>query len=372
MRILFVCRRFDNVAGGVERMATTLMNGMQARGHEVSLLTWDSSPDARSFYPMDSAIVWHKIAMGDPARKAGWWLRIKRALKVRALLRDVKPDVVLAFQDGPFMAIRLFGMGMGIPMIAAERNSPFRHAQIKSFPPFAVSCQMMRLATAITVQFERYRTGYPSFLHRKIVSIPNHVAPARRVADPAGAGQAPKILLGVGRLSSEKNFPALIEAFSRLSVEFPDWVLRIVGEGARRGDIEAQISALPPEVRGRIELTGASTDVPSFLSAAHVFCMPSLWEGFPNALAEAMAHGLPCVGFESCAGVSDLIAHGKTGLLAPGDFSVDSLVDSLRSAMADPALRVSLGAAAREAMRAYEPERVFDQWEALFSKVCAR
>lgn len=353
-------------------MATTLMNGMRARGHDVCLFTWDSSSDARSFYPMDPDISWHRLCMGDPARKAGWGMRIRRALKVRALLREIRPDVVLAFQDGPFMGVRLFGMGMGIPMIAAERNSPFRHAQIKSFPPFAVSCQMMRLAAAVTVQFERYRAGYPSFLHRKIVSIPNHVTPARRFADPAGAGQPSKTLLGVGRLSSEKNFPALIAAFSRLSGAFPDWRLRIVGEGARRGEIESQIAALSPEVRAKIELTGASTDVPSFLGTAHLFCMPSLWEGFPNALAEAMAHGLPCVGFGSCAGVSDLIAHGETGLLAAGDFSADSLAESLQSAMADPDLRERLGAAARESMRAYEPERVFDQWEALFSKVCAR
>lgn len=372
MRILFVCRRFDNVAGGVERMATTLMNGMRERGHGVSLLTWDSSPDARSFYPMDPGIVWHKLAMGDPARKAGWGMRIRRAFKVRTFLQDIKPDVVLAFQDGPFMAIRLFGVGMDIPMIAAERNSPFRHEQIKSFPPFAVSCQMMRLAAAVTVQFERYRSGYPSFLHRKIVNIPNHVARAHSVADPAGATCAGKILLGVGRLSSEKNFPVLIEAFSRLSPEFPDWTLRIVGEGARRGEIESQIAALPPDVRSKIELTGASTDVPSFLAAAHLFCMPSLWEGFPNALAEAMAHGLPCVGFNACAGVSDLISDGQTGLLADGDFSAPELAGTLRSAMADPDLRVRLGAAARESMGAYEPEKVFDRWEALFSEVCAR
>jgi hypothetical protein len=102
MRIMFVCRMFDRVAGGVERMATNIMNAMAARGHEVSLFTWDLD-DAEPFYPMDESITWHRLDMGHAGRVAGNRLRARRALEFRRLAQSTTPDVVIGFQHGAWL-----------------------------------------------------------------------------------------------------------------------------------------------------------------------------------------------------------------------------------------------------------------------------
>src|SRR5690606_20327843 len=89
VRLLFVARAMHAMAGGVERMVITVMNEMAARGHSVSLFSWDRA-DARAFYPMTDAIIWHRLDMGHPGERAGLRLVAARAAAVRHLLRGVR------------------------------------------------------------------------------------------------------------------------------------------------------------------------------------------------------------------------------------------------------------------------------------------
>ncbi len=187
MKLLFICRAFDNVAGGVERMGTALMNEMCRRGHDVSLLTWDRSK-SEAFYKFDERIAWHCLDMGDYMKKAGWGLRFKRARWVRRLVKKLKPDVMLAFQQGTFLSTRLFTFGMGIPTIAAERNAPSRFDHLKAGRYLSLIFQSFRLAKRITIQCESYRNEYPAYLRSRIVTIPNPVFPAQ---DPRPLRQLP-------------------------------------------------------------------------------------------------------------------------------------------------------------------------------------
>src|SRR5262249_23212441 len=139
-------------------------------------------------------------------------------------------------------------------------------------------------------------------------------------------------LLSVGRLSYAKNFSVLIDTFAALTESFPDWELRIVGEGEDRGALEAQLARLPG-LKGRVSLPGVYREIEEEYSAAHLFCLSSRWEGFPNALAEALAHGLPAVGFAGCDGVPDLIEPGQNGALATGNGDVVALADALAPLM---------------------------------------
>ena len=131
MKILVVCRSFHNMAGGIERMASALMNEMCVRGHDVALLTWDRA-GAQTFYEFDPRISWHTLDMGSHLVKAGWSLRFQRMFKMREMLRDIQPDVILAFQHGTFISTRLYAAGMGFPVIAAEREAPARFEHLKT------------------------------------------------------------------------------------------------------------------------------------------------------------------------------------------------------------------------------------------------
>jgi glycosyltransferase involved in cell wall biosynthesis len=150
-----------------------------------------------------------------------------------------------------------------------------------------------------------------------------------------------------------------------LAARFPQWDLQIVGDGPDRGVLEALVAELG--LGDRVFLPGKSNQVPGLLSAAHLFCLPSLWEGFPNALAEAMASGLPAVAFRSCAGARDLIEHEVTGLLAePGNLEV-----MLAELMDAPGLRTAIGAAAVTATERYSPRKSFQCWQSLLDELQA-
>ncbi|MFP4465197.1 MAG: glycosyltransferase family 4 protein [Alphaproteobacteria bacterium] len=360
MRLMIACRAIDNMAGGVERQAISLANEMARRGHDVSLLTLDHE-GAQAFYDIDSSVCWYKLGMGNPKEKAGWGLRFKRMKNVRQIMKGFKPDVVLAFQQGMFLTLRLYTLGMGIPVIAAERESPFRYDFIREGKHRNRIFQMFRLAPHITVQCESYPQAYPAYLRPKITVIPNAIYPASQFSDPEGRDNQDKILLCVGRLGYQKNQLVLLDAFSRIADEFPEWRIVFAGEGEGREDIQSKIKAL--DLEGRVELLGAVKDISSLYARAHVLCIPSRWEGFPNVLGEALAHGLPAVGYEGCGGVRDLISHGENGVLAAGNGDVDSLSEALATIMRDGRLRKSLGAQAVVSMQPYEPAAVYSCWE---------
>jgi glycosyltransferase involved in cell wall biosynthesis len=369
MKILFVSRLFHNVSGGVERMAIALMNELCARGHAVELLSWDRS-GAETWYPLDKQIVWHRLDMGDAMEKAGWLLRARRQLAIRRVLRRSQPDVMIAFQHGPFLTVTVAALGLGIPVIAAERNAPQRFDHLRAGRRRGIIFQTFRLADRITVQLDDYIGAYPHYLQSRIVSIPNPVSLAKEFANPAGHRGEPRRLLSVGRLSYQKNQAVLIEAFARLADSMPHWRLVLVGSG----EDEQKLKQLTADLglSARVEFIGAIKEVERFYLSSHLFCLPSRWEGFPNALAEAMAQGLPVVGYADCAGVRQIVIDGQTGRLAQGNGSADALAAALHHLMNDNETRQHMGAAAATSMRRFAPQAIFDRWETLFHEVSRR
>lgn len=366
MKILFACRQFEGAAGGVERQAIAMMNELMARGHEIHLLTWDRE-GAKAFYPMDPAICWHQLAMGDPKKKAGLGLRLARAQRVRAVVKASGAAVVLAFQQGTFLSMRLYTLGLGVPVIAAERESPYRYDFIREGRHRDFIFQGFRLAVRVTIQCESYRESYPAYLRDKIVTIPNPVFPAEKFAAPAGTESGRKTLLCVGRLSFAKNQSVLLRAFAQIAAVCPDWDVVLAGEGEDREKLEDESRRLG--LAGRVSFLGAVKDVTVLYETAHLFCLPSRWEGFPNALAEALAHGLPAVGFAGCGGVRDLIIDDENGLLADGMDDAESLAETLKRLMCDDARRTVMGEAAVQSVKPYAPSLVYNRWEALLTEV---
>lgn len=367
MRLLFSNRQMGGMVGGVQRAITTVMNGMAARGHEVALLTWDRD-DAQAFFPIAPEIRWHRLDAGDIAKKATVRDRLRRAKKVREVVRSFRPHAGIGFRGGQFLVARLYSLGLGVPMIAAERGAParFRHMGGGSRRRF-IEFNGMRLARTVVIQCESYRSQYPAFLKDKIVVIPNPVFPADRQASPERPDPEGRLrILSVGRLSHQKNYESLIRAFAGLAGRFPSWDLVILGEGDRRAALEGIVREA--DLSGRVRLPGAESDIAEWYQGAHLFCLPSRHEGFPNALAEAHAHGLPAVGFAGCAGVDELVEDGKTGLLAAGNGDVETLSQSLACLMSQPEQRRAMGAAGRKAMEAYRPDIVMDAWERLFEE----
>ena len=100
---------------------------------------------------------------------------------------------------------------------------------------------------------------------------------------------------------------------------------------------------------------------------ASIFCLPSYYEGFPNALAEAMSFGLACVGFNECSGVNELIINNETGLLANGINNAKNLKNVINILMNKRQLRIKLGINARKFISSYSKKEIYQKWEEIIS-----
>jgi glycosyltransferase involved in cell wall biosynthesis len=158
-----------------------------------------------------------------------------------------------------------------------------------------------------------------------------------------GHGQGP-LIVSVGNLLPGKGHHFLVEAMPRLLEAYPDAHLAIVGApGSNSSLVSSRVAELG--LNGRVILAGERDDVAEIMSAADVVAVPSMWEGLPLVVLEAMAAARPVVA-TSVGGVPGIIQDGVTGrLVRPGD--ADGLARAMRELLRDPDAAAQLGSAAR-------------------------
>ena len=207
----------------------------------------------------------------------------------------------------------------------------------------------------------------------RLVVIPNGVDPApcdlARPADRASIGVPPDafLTLYVGRLDPQKGLGFLLEAASKVAGVRPDWHLALVGDGPEREALRSRAEA-DPTLDGRVHWLGRRDDVPALLRSADLLVLPSLWEGMPNVVLEAMAARLAVVG-TAVEGTEELIIPGRTGWLVPPADS-GALAVALLEAVADPSRLRRFGEAARDRVEAeFTPGRVVEAYERLWAGI---
>lgn len=308
------------MAGGVEKMSLDLARGLVDRGHHVTIASLDKSTK-ESFYDWPRDVHWLRLGVGDPERKANLFERVQRIRELRAVGRDLKPDVGIGFQVGSFALLRLSLIGMNIPVIAAERNAPTLFNYISGGRAKRIFANILLLtAKRISVQFVAYEKYYPVFLRNRIRVTPNWVH-IPRLNNKLKDSRVLKILF-VGRLTFQKNLKVLLDAVKLMDFPFQ---LTIIGEGPDAWLLNSKNYT-------SISFTHSfpQKDLSSEYTNSHVLCLPSRWEGFPNVAVESLAHGTPVVGFSDCAGMRELILPGINGFLADGIDNPRSLYRALR------------------------------------------
>ena len=175
-----------------------------------------------------------------------------------------------------------------------------------------------------------------------------------------------KVIIAAGRVVRQKRFDHLVEAFSLISDDFPDWSLRIFGEGRERRKVERII-----EERGlsnQVAILPFVTDLKNELAKASIAAMTSVNEGLPLVGLEALATGVPYISYDIPTGPSEIIDDGENGyLISEGD--TPAFAEKLRILMSDPTLRRRMGQAARASSIRYSEGTVSDQWEQLFRQL---
>ncbi|MEY2243920.1 glycosyltransferase [Streptomyces sp. SAS_267] len=171
-------------------------------------------------------------------------------------------------------------------------------------------------------------------------------------------------VVSVGRLHDQKGIDMLLDAWAEVAPLHPDWRLRVYGSGEDEEILRKQCTALGLD--DSVDWMGRTNDVPGALRGGSVFVLSSRGEGFPLALMEAMAAGLPCAAFDCAPGVHEIVRDGEDGLLATLG-NTGELARRLDTLMSDKALRDSMGEAARANVRRFTTDEVVRRWEELFA-----
>ena len=367
MKLLFVIKTLVVPGGGAERVVAEISGALARRGHDVALASFDR-PGETPFYQLDPAVRWLPLGVGHARRGTSPAEALRRAAALRRLTRGMDLDVAVGFMHSAFIPLGLALLGTGVPMLASEhiaydhyRTRPLQAALLR-LTPF--------LARAITIISPRIRQGFPGSIRRRMVVVPNPVSVSPgRPADVAGDGRPFRTLLAVGRLEAQKDHSTLIDAFAKIAADFPDWRLRIVGEGSLRGPLEAQVGRLGLD--DRVSLPGAIGTIGEEYELAQIFAMPSTYESFGLTTAEALGHGLPVVGFADCPGTNELVRDRVNGRLVAGPDRVAALAQGLSELMGSAHLRRDYSSAAPSSIRDFAPERIVDQWEGLLEAIAA-
>ena len=304
MKILIVGNNL--LPGGAERVIIQLLDNFVGNGNDCSLVLVNK---LKHYYTVPEKVRLYEI---DRLSKFAPINKLKKYRRVRKIVKEEAPDVVLSMPEESGIYVILALLGTKIPVVVSERNNPW------VMPNKKVTRALRKLlypkAAGLIFQTGQAASFFSEKLQKKGIVLPNPLDLSR--IPERYVGEREKVIVGAGRLEKQKNFGLLIESFAEFYKTHSDYKLVIYGEGSLRSALEERAKALLPD--SAWSLPGRVTDLPERLNKASAFVLSSDYEGMPNVLIEAMAMGVPCVSVD-CApgGAAELIEDGVNGYLVP-------------------------------------------------------
>jgi glycosyltransferase involved in cell wall biosynthesis len=254
-------------------------------------------------------------------------LSLLMSLKLADQLRQIRPDALLsALTDCNLTAILAQRFVNGFKVVTSEQNTP--SLSIRSQPAAGTVLKMMRRLypkadriVAISQGVANDLISLLNLLHEKVTVIYNPVVTPelfeqakQPVSHPWFEQNQLPVILAVGRLTRQKDFPTLFRAFSLVRQVRPAKLL-ILGEGEERANLERL--AIELGIQNDVSMPGFCDNPFAFMAKAYVFVLSSAWEGFGNVLVEALACGCPVVATDCRSGPREILGNSRYGRLVP-------------------------------------------------------
>jgi len=352
MKISFVIGSFGG--GGAERVASILLNEW-CKDYDVTVIL--TSAPQRHKYLLDSRI--HVYYLSQKKIFA-----FRKINKLTRILSSIQPDVVISFLNAPNFYATIAANRLNIVNISSERNNP-------KFSPRNLFLRILRhiafsRSSVVVFQTQGAKKFFNSTIQQKSRIIPNPLAIEDSLLSLTRIIQ--NKIIAVGRLEKQKDYHVMLEAFAIFFERHKEFALEIYGEGESRNSILEKAEKLG--ISSAVFLKSFTSDIHSRMIESKIFLMSSKFEGFPNALLEAVALGIPCVSTNCPPGSpSEIIVGGVNGFLVDvGNSSqMANSMEKIISRYDDFILSSKLES--QKTREKYGLPNILSQWDALFSDI---
>lgn len=363
--------------GGIEKQVTTLANEL-SKEYEVEIISLYDILSGESFYQLDDKVRIKYIFNFGPNKD-----KIKDALKKFKLITLIK-QLCKALK---ILYTKYFGLGKIIKNLNTDilissriefskqikRNDIITISQEHSFIDNEKYIKKVRKSFKhikyLIVMTKGAKQKYDEWLKNEkikpeVIVIPNIIKENK-------SGKISNLnnrqIISVGRLEDVKDFYTLILVFSVIVKKYPNYILKIIGEGSMREKLEEQIKKC--NLQKKVILTGRRTEneINNELIKSDVFVLTSKSESFSLVLCEAMNFGVPCIAFDVDVGPREIIQDGKNGFLIENR-NVDLMIERLDELLYNISLRRFLGSNSYNVAKNYYSENIINKWKNIFGE----
>ena len=347
---------------GAQRVIINLTESLISKGHQVTIVTTGTVENEYELPKGAERII--SDIQGEEITESRITNLKNRFCKLRNIWKAEKPDVIVSFiGKNNFMAV-LTAWGLKIPVVVSVRGEPMEE-YYNGLLRF-LARYLFRKADGIILQTEDSKEFFPAKTIKKAEVLPNPLNP--EFIQGIYEGEKEKKLVMVGRIDRNKNQKLVIDAFSAIAKNYPEYVLEIWGDGEDYKSLKTYVSSLGLEKQ--IFMPGATGKVKDKIEKASLYILSSNTEGMPNSLMEAMALGICCISTDCpCGGPKMLIQDGVNGFLTPvGD--VEAMTKAIDKVLKNPQLAEKLGKSALAIRTILSPDLVNEQWESYLISKC--
>jgi len=295
-------------AGGAERVVSTLANQLVSEYDVVIVVLYKCQP----FYSLDSKVTVEfckETYNSNPSFLQSLSNHRDLIRTCKRIIKSHKTDAIIGFTTSANIYSVLVGKQLKTPSIISERIHP-KFGSISSFW-VKIRKYVYPKTNALVIQTNDIKNYFKSFVNEKKLFVINNPLAEELVEQRDINTNKKNHIICVGRLENQKNQELLLHAFSK--VENDNWKILFIGEGSLKEKYKNLVVAL--KLDDKVVFLGNIKNVSEHYNSAKIFVLPSNYEGFPNALIEAMYFGSACIATNCPSGPSEIINDGENGFL---------------------------------------------------------
>lgn len=346
-KILFVIGTLSN--GGAERVISVLAEQLSKKGYEVGITTvYNNDNDYIRNGDINIINIEHKF-------KNRFLRAIQIIAELRKIIKKEKPDIVISFVWQVNIYTILSNIFNNTKLVISERNDPYSDPKNRYLAK--LRNRMYSLCDGIVFQTEDAKNYFNSYINKKSTIIANPIKPNLPYWNEK---KDDKTIITACRLMKQKNLPLLFDAFKDILNDYPEYVLKVFGEGELRNQLTEKISSMG--LNDKIKLEGFSNNIHNEMASSSVFVISSDYEGISNSMLEALAIGVPVVSTDSpIGGARMFIESGKNGVLTSVGDCTD-LYNGIKFVLDSKEKAINISYEARKIREKLEPDIIVNQW----------